>query len=243
MTRVRLDDRSISLFKTHASRQLPGVRYGHVLEVIARGLRFNTWAALTAHRKGLAAVGVDSSHVAVAPARPIDIGAMRGRLDELGHTASAPLSFVPFEDDVHFLGDIDGISVEHMTALRSLFSPGVGAVNPAAAVARMLICDRDSTSAAAPRWASVPALDILRDMEYIGPYDVDFDSSDVQALANELMDVNVTKTHDDVWMRFQVFGELRWDIRPNGPDGSAYFQFAFTQSFLELLTGPTAAQR
>lgn len=240
MTRVRLEDRSISLFKTHASRQLPGVLYGHVLEAIARGLHFNSWAAFTAHRKELTAAA-DSASAVVAPARPIDIPAMHGRLVELGHSSAVALSFVPFEDDVHFLGDIDGIAAEHMTALRSLFSPREGMVNPATAIARMLIIDRDRTAAEPSRWASVPALDILRDMECIGPYDLDFNLNDVQALASELMDVTVTRALPDGWTRLQVFSEIRWDLRQNASEDTAQLQFAFARSFLELLMRLPAA--
>ncbi|AQH05865.1 hypothetical protein A9R05_43465 (plasmid) [Burkholderia sp. KK1] len=240
MTRVRLEDRSISLLKTHAARQLPGVPYGHVLEAIARGLHFNTWAALTAHRKELTAAA-DSASAVVAPARPIDIPAMLGRLVELGHSSPVALSFVPFEDDVNFLADIDGIAAARMAALRSLFSPNEGMVNPATAIARMLICDRDRTDVDSSRWASVPALDILRDMECIGPYDIDFDLNDVRALVDELMDVNVTRTLADGWMRLQVFSEVRWDVRQNASEDTAQLQFIFARSFLELLMGPPAA--
>lgn len=51
MTRVRLDERSLALLKSHTAGQLPGVQYCHVLEVIARGLGFNTWNAFAAHQK------------------------------------------------------------------------------------------------------------------------------------------------------------------------------------------------
>ncbi|VWC81092.1 hypothetical protein BLA39750_01204 [Burkholderia lata] len=183
MTRVHLDVRSLSLLKSHTTRQLPSVRYGHRLEAIALSLGFNTWSSFTHHLKSL-------SNDAPA-ARVIDIFEMRARLVELGYVqeAVAPLSFVDLEDDVHFMCDIDGLVATRMASFRHLLNADTNLIARTTAVARMAYARLTAGSSGSHDNFRVPVLDVLRDMGIACHYRSEFGANEVEHAMNELIDL------------------------------------------------------
>jgi hypothetical protein len=128
-----------------------------------------------------------------------------------------------------------------MKALRLLLCHKEQFGDPTNAIARTLVIDRDRSAAAPLGWGRVPALEVLRDMEYIGPYDLDYDLDHVQSVARELSSIYVTIRHPDGWEKLPVFAAVRADVADDTSEPPAQLLFIFTERFLELAKATLSA--